>query len=632
MYSDTQLAAAHLVAAALGRALGIRVVVADVPTACTDGNTIYLPPLPVTVSTQLMVMLWGFIHHEAGHCRHSDFDLVKSVNAEHDPVLANLLFVLEDVRMERAHIALYPGAHRVLSELVELLVQIGFFEAPEPDDSPAALSIGLILKSLRSSILGQTALSKQAQRHRELVERQLGRGFVTRLLAIAHQVCDCASTEETLNLAYRIREFLEDEMKQAQQPSPPAEASKPSAGQPPVSTASTSGGSAQSDGSANAGDSDTSEPSDTADAADPADSDWPSRGNDSQATDLKVPDPTPTHGGPSSPPADESPSADGAGRPSGTHPANSASNDPPGSDAAKFLESLLSGSGLSAESQDLGEALAKLINEQTEQSDDEERMVLPATVPMGSAHRDAEAVLGARQVSAKLAVQLKRQLESERRMPSVPKSSGRRVSRRHLHRVAFKDYRVFERSVLQTSVNTSVVCLLDSSGSMSWAQGSRAPIDIAREALLATMMALGSIKNLKACAGAFPARGDSERVLLLSDFEEAPIHVSSRFALNASGGTPMAEAILWGCHQLETRPADERKIILVATDGQPDRPELTAQVIRSAERSGIEVHGLGIQTDAGRSLFRSFAEVHDLSRLCEAFLELFQSVLARKRA
>ena len=67
MYSDTQLGAAHLVAAALGRALGIRVVIANVPTACTDGNTIYLPPLPVTVSTQLIAMLWGFIHHEAGH-------------------------------------------------------------------------------------------------------------------------------------------------------------------------------------------------------------------------------------------------------------------------------------------------------------------------------------------------------------------------------------------------------------------------------------------------------------------------------------------------------------------------------------------------------------------------------------
>ena len=94
----------------------------------------------------------------------------------------------------------------------------------------------------------------------------------------------------------------------------------------------------------------------------------------------------------------------------------------------------------------------------------------------------------------------------------------------------------------------------------------------------------------------------------------------------------MAEAILWGCQHLESRPDDERKIIFVATDGQPDRPQLTAQVIHSAERSGIEVYGLCIQTAAGRDLFRSFAEVHDLSRLCEAFLEVFQGVLTRQRA
>ena len=146
------------------------------------------------------------------------------------------------------------------------------------------------------------------------------------------------------------------------------------------------------------------------------------------------------------------------------------------------------------------------------------------------------------------------------------------------------------------------------------------------------MMALGSIKNLKACAGAFPAGGCSDRVLLLADFREAVPAVSSRFALGAHGGTPMAEAILWACQQLATRPEDERKIIFVATDGEPDRPDLTSQVIRSAERSGIEVYGLGIQTSSGRQLFRSFAEVHDLSRLCDAFLEIFQGALIRKRA
>ena len=226
MYSDTQLGAAHLVAAALGRALGIRVVIANVPTACTDGNTIYLPPLPVTVSTQLIAMLWGFIHHEAGHCRHSDFSVLQDLASEQDALLLNLARVFEDIRMERAHIALYPGAHRILCELVEVLVKIGFFKPPDPDHSPASLAVGLILKSLRSSLLGQTALSEQAQLHRELVEQALGRGSVIRLLAICQEVCDARSSEDALNLAYRVREYLEEEQKKADEPPAPSRRQK----------------------------------------------------------------------------------------------------------------------------------------------------------------------------------------------------------------------------------------------------------------------------------------------------------------------------------------------------------------------------------------------------------------------
>ncbi len=641
MFSDTQLGAAHLVAAALGRALGVRVVIANVPTACTDGNTIYLPPLPVTASAQLIAMLWGFIHHEAGHCRHSDFGVLQDLASEHDSLLVHLARVFEDIRMERAHIALYPGAHRVLSDLVEVLVQVGFYQRPDPDHPPAVLATGLILKSLRSSLLGQTALSEQAQLHRELVEQKIGRGSVTRLVAICQQVCDAGSSEDALNLAYRVREFLEEEQKKAQQPPPPSPQSAKD------SQDSASGGSQQSDANASDDAQSSAHDGDVDDDADEGDDSQPSRpADDPDQSDSSQP--PSSSSGQSSDPTD---GQDAAGNPrSGdsskdgsasatdtqddpTNRAGSAANAGSSADPAQFLESVLSGTDLSSETQDLGEALAKLINEEVEQVDGSERMVLPGTVPMGSAQRDADAVHSALQVSAKLSIQLKRQLESERRMPSIPKSSGRRVSRRHLHRVAFKDYRVFERRVIETAVNTSVVCLLDSSGSMGWNGASdRSPIEIAREALLATMMALGSIKNLKACAGAFPARGASERVLLLADFGEAVPAVSSRFALGASGGTPMAEAILWGCQQLDTRPDDERKIIFVATDGQPDRPDLTTQVIRSAERSGIEVYGLGIQTDAGRGLFRSFAEVHDLSRLCDAFLEIFQGVLTRKRA
>jgi cobaltochelatase CobT len=500
MYSDTQLGAAHLVAAALGRALGIRVVISNVPTACTDGNTIYLPPLPVTVSSQLIAMLWGFIHHEAGHCRHSDFGVLQDLAAEHDALLLQLARVFEDIRMERAHIALYPGAHRVLCELVEVLVEIGFFKRPDPDSPPAALAVGLILKSLRSTLLGQTALSEQAQLHRELVEQALGRGSVTRLLALSQTVCDARSSEDAINLAYRVREFLEEEQKKAEQPPPPSPQSpKDSQDGAPGGTPQTSdaNGSDDAESSGQGADAnDTDDAQSPAQDADPSDEAGPAGDAD---------------GPKSSPPADDPEQSDSSQPPaSSSNPASDPTDDPDASSNPRPDGSSSDGSSSAADPSGRPHPPCRLGLERSlrvgrlrvppvralwhrplrgnsgsrrsprrtdqrevDQVDGSERMVLPGTLPMGSAQRDAEAIHSALQVSAKLSIQLKRQLESERRMPSIPKSSGRRVSRRHLHRVAFKDYRVFERRVVQTAVNTSVVCLLDCSGSMGWDGGTR---------------------------------------------------------------------------------------------------------------------------------------------------------------
>lgn len=164
---------------------------------------------------------------------------------------------------------------------------------------------------------------------------------------------------------------------------------------------------------------------------------------------------------------------------------------------------------------------------------------------------------------------------------------------------------------------------------MGWHHSARLKIEVAREALLATGIALGSVKDLNVCTAAFPAHGNPEEVLLLSDFHESPANVSSRFSLRSSGGTPMAEAILWAGNKLNLQPSDQRKIILVATDGDPNRPSTTAQVVQMVESSGVEVYGLGILSKDNHEVFRHFVSVNDISHLCQAYLELFQSVLKR---
>jgi nitric oxide reductase activation protein len=196
--------------------------------------------------------------------------------------------------------------------------------------------------------------------------------------------------------------------------------------------------------------------------------------------------------------------------------------------------------------------------------------------------------------------------------------------------VAFDDPRVFSKRLIQQSLNTSVVCLLDTSGSM--VDGDARPrVEIAREAMLATMMALQSLRNVEGAAAAFPGKGYGA-VELLSDFDERPDDVSSRFAVGASGGTPMAEAILWASYRLSTRSPDRRKIILVATDGAPNDPNATRQVIASAQRVGHEVYGLGIDCDDSCGIFARFVNCRDVSVLCEAFMALFFDVLKRRSA
>jgi len=108
-YKPSSLGAAPLVAAALGRSLGVKVVVdGSAPTAKTDGNTIVLPRLPVDVDDETSSLLWGFIHHEAAHCRHTDFSVWKhELSTANDNLVSYLTNVFEDIRIERSHIALY---------------------------------------------------------------------------------------------------------------------------------------------------------------------------------------------------------------------------------------------------------------------------------------------------------------------------------------------------------------------------------------------------------------------------------------------------------------------------------------------------------------------------------------------
>ena len=76
----------------------------------------------------------------------------------------------------------------------------------------------------------------------------------------------------------------------------------------------------------------------------------------------------------------------------------------------------------------------------------------------------------------------------------------------------------------------------------------------------------------------------------------------------------MCPAIEMAAKDLLTRK-EKRKVMMVFTDGAPNQRERTKRMIKKAERAGIEVILIGIQTSAVKRLHTKAAVVFDMKDL-----------------
>jgi cobalamin biosynthesis protein CobT len=85
--------------------------------AYTDGKTIHLPSTG-DLTPELQKDMHGFLDHEVGHCRHTDFDeFKKSIKGKGGRFNKELLNATEDIRIERLMIDDYPGCRLNLDPL-----------------------------------------------------------------------------------------------------------------------------------------------------------------------------------------------------------------------------------------------------------------------------------------------------------------------------------------------------------------------------------------------------------------------------------------------------------------------------------------------------------------------------------
>ena len=101
------------------------------------------------------------------------------------------------------------------------------------------------------------------------------------------------------------------------------------------------------------------------------------------------------------------------------------------------------------------------------------------------------------------------------------------------------------------------------------------------------------------------------------------------FDINASGGTPLAAA-LWWVMQTMLFLKEQRKIILIITDGVPDSTHAAIHAVTVAQKLGYEVYGLGIRDEHIAHLLPQTSRViNDLSDLAPVMFDMLQNALLK---
>ena len=197
-----------LVASMLGNKLGVKVVIGSSDTACTNGDTIFLPPLPVDDEGVLYPLVSGFIDHEAAHIRHTDLGVLKGKMIT--PVEKHLWNAIEDWRVEHEIIKKYPGCREHFIWLIRhFFVQDTETEKAGERESPAFSVLNYVLLTLRSWDVPE--LVRNCELDTNIMEKHWP-GLRSKIDAIMRDIpARCRSTQDSLDFAQDIIRLIEQE-------------------------------------------------------------------------------------------------------------------------------------------------------------------------------------------------------------------------------------------------------------------------------------------------------------------------------------------------------------------------------------------------------------------------------------
>ena len=233
--------------------------------------------------------------------------------------------------------------------------------------------------------------------------------------------------------------------------------------------------------------------------------------------------------------------------------------------------------------------------------------------------------------SGKLRSSLQGLVQWSRLSKPVTRRSGNRMDSNRRCRLGLGDPRVFRRLDVQKAPNTAVHILVDRSPSMSALVATEGKpvgrrIDLAWEATLSLAMALEGIQGVNVGITAFPGKdGEGSSVYAVLPHGSSIRSRAGSFGSDLDGSTPLAEAIWYAGAQL-VQQREERKLLLVLTDGIPDDLDAALNILSRCRSSNIEITGIGLGIEVDR-VFESSVSVQQIRDLPARLNEVCKQLL-----
>jgi Mg-chelatase subunit ChlD len=599
-----------IVASVLAGHVNVPIVWGQFETASTDTRTIYLPDLPLQ-GRRLSRYVYGYVVHEAGHIRHSDFSVLEQT--KDDGLVRWILIALEDPRIERAVSADFLGARQYLVELTEELIADGELMSDDAHLEPSLKAQNYLLLRASADLMGYAGMREAVQVRRARLVPLFPSGLIDRVDEQLDALCTCKSTGDVLVIAKAIAALLRDSAQTAEEQS-------------------------------QASDQESSESSEEADEQAPSDTDpkaSDTEDNDSGQGSTKSTDAadgeTPQSVDPSASDTDSNGSggcADVNASPQTPSGVQTGSHVGPSEAQVEAVKSLCD-PAIWETAPDRGDLVREQMQSATAEAC-EELGLSPGSsathMPMSVA--DCRTLDGTDVVTKVRGqtIAIRTAFEDLLQDMQLKRTTSARAGHRLVHNATTRLYsgnvKLFQQRSFVERNQADIVVLIDKSGSMT------RDIEVASQAAVAMLLALDDQEGVRCAVGAFPHTvrqaqcSDIQGVLGLKQWDEGVRAAAGRMAgLLADGGTPLASALLWAGQQLHCSVG--RRIVLTITDGQPDSLSESRQVMLRSDPE-IEYLGIGINAELGH-LFPVFTRISSVQELARTALSLVQAALVQRR-